>query len=159
LAILDLGCGTGLSGAVFHALATDLVGIDLSPKMIERARTRGIYQQLMVGNVVSATAGLDRCFDLILAADVFVYLGDLAAVFAVARETLLAGGWFAFSVELGDGDAYRLQGAGRYAHAPAYIHTLAAQHGFVILAEQPTVLRKDYGHDIKGVLWVLKTNT
>jgi len=156
LAILDLGCGTGLSGAVFHELTTHLVGIDLSPKMIEHARTRGIYQQLIVGDVVSASAGLDLNFDLILAADVFVYLGDLAAVFAVAREKLRADGWFAFSVERGDGEGYALRAAGRYAHASAYIQTLAAQHGFVTRAEQHTVLRKDYGHDIQGVLWLLQ---
>jgi len=156
LAILDLGCGTGLSGAVFHDLANPLVGIDLSPKMIEHARARDIYQQLIVGDVVDAASSLETCFDLILAADVFVYLGDLAPVFAAAREKLAAGGCFVFSVELGDGENYVLRGAGRYAHAPAYLHTLAAQHGFVALAEQHTVLRKDYGHDITGVLWVLK---
>ena len=156
LAILDLGCGTGLSGAMFHDLATQLVGIDLSPKMIERARQRGIYQQLIAGDVVSATLNLETCFDLVLAADVFVYLGDLASVFAAVWEKLTAGGWFVFSVEHGDRAGYALRSAGRYAHASAYIHTLIAQQGFITCAEQHTVLRKDYQLDVMGVLWLLQ---
>ncbi len=155
LAILDLGCGTGLSGVLFRDLAHTLVGIDLSPKMIEHAHQRDIYDQLIVGEVVGVTSKLEENFHLILAADVFVYLGDLAPVFAAVREKLFSGGLFAFSVELGDADGYVLRGAGRYAHAPAYLRALAAQHGFVTRAEQPTVLRKDYGHDIAGVLWLL----
>ncbi len=159
LAMLDLGCGTGLSGAVFHDLAKHLVGIDLSPKMIERARARGIYQQLIVGDVVGATTALHMCFDLILAADVFVYLGDLAPVFAAVREKLSLGGGFAFSVELGAGDGYTLRAAGRYAHAPAYLRALATQYGFVTRAEHHTILRKDYGHDIGGILWLLQKSS
>lgn len=156
LAILDLGCGTGLSGALFHDLAHHLTGIDLSPKMIERARARGIYHRLITADVTSATSSLTSSFDLILAADVFVYLGDLAPVFACVRERLSPGGWFAFSVEHGDGDGYTLRAAGRYAHASAYIRTLVAQHGFAAHAERRTVLRKDYGRDIEGILWLLR---
>ncbi|MBI3775686.1 MAG: tetratricopeptide repeat protein [Gammaproteobacteria bacterium] len=159
LAMLDLGCGTGLSGAVFHDLAHTLIGIDLSPKMISRARERDIYDQLCVGDVVSTNLDLNTKFDLILAADVFVYLGDLAAVFAAVREKLLSDGLFAFSVELGDEQDYVLRGAGRYAHAPAYVRTLAAQHGFIMRAEQQTILRKDYGSEITGVLWLLQIHS
>lgn len=156
LAILDLGCGTGLSGALFQDCARHLTGINLSPKMIERARERGIYHQLITGDVVGATLDLPTLFGLILAADVFVYLGDLTPVFSAVWKKLSAGGWFAFSVERGDDDGYALRDAGRYAHAPAYVRTLAMQLGFIECAEQHAVLRKDYGHDIPGVLWLLQ---
>ncbi len=159
LEVLDLGCGTGLCGALFHDLAKSLVGIDLSPKMIQRAREREIYRQLIVGDVVNATATLHNDFDLILAADVFVYLGDLAPLFAAVQTKLVIGGLFAFSVERGEGDGYTLRAGGRYAHTPAYLRKLEAQHGLVKLAEQHTVLRKDYGHDITGILWLLKKTT
>ena len=41
LDILDLGCGTGSTGAAFAPIARRLDGVDLSPRMIEQARARG----------------------------------------------------------------------------------------------------------------------
>jgi predicted TPR repeat methyltransferase len=155
LDILDLGCGTGLGGAVLKDRARWLVGVDLAPKMIAKARERGIYDELVAGDVVAAIHAMTRRFDLIVAADVFVYLGDLESVFAGARRLLRDDGLFAFSVERGAGDAFILRDAGRYAHGPDYIRALAAQHRFGIVTEQPTVLRKDFGRDIDGTLYVL----
>jgi predicted TPR repeat methyltransferase len=87
--LLDLGCGTGLAGQAFRPFAGRLVGIDLSPAMIARAEAKDIYERLVVGNLAAflpdeiATAAK---YDLVLAADVFVYLNDLAAVLAdIAR--------------------------------------------------------------------------
>src|SRR5262249_20342126 len=87
LSILDLGCGTGLSGAAFRDMASRLDGIDLSPKMIEQARARGIYDSLAVADIDTALAQGDT-YDLILAADTLVYFGDLEHVFANAAHAL-----------------------------------------------------------------------
>jgi predicted TPR repeat methyltransferase len=155
LDVLDLGCGTGLSGAVFRDVARTLTGIDLAPKMIAKARERGIYDELIAADVVAAIHTMTRRFDLIVAADVFVYLGELDAVFRAARRVLRDDGLFAYSVERGADAGYELRDAGRYAHGPDYIRALAAQHGFDVVAEQPTVLRKDFGRDIDGTLYIL----
>lgn len=88
LSVLDLGCGTGLAGLAFRPLAARLDGVDLSPAMIEKARARGIYNDLMVGDLESALAAPGPAYDLILAADTLVYLGDLACVFEGVRKRL-----------------------------------------------------------------------
>jgi predicted TPR repeat methyltransferase len=101
-----LGCGTGLAGAVFTPLATRLDGVDLSPAMIEKARARGIYDQLVVADLEDALAADGACYDLILAADTLVYLGDLAVVFEAARRRLSPEGYFLFTVEKAEGTGF-----------------------------------------------------
>ena len=152
LNVLDLGCGTGLSGAALRGLARQLTGIDLSPRMLARARERGFYDHLIEGDIVQVLAGQDASFDLVVAADVFVYIGDLEAVLASAGRVLRPGGWLAFSVEsLSEGE-YRLQPTGRYAHAPAYIEALARRHGFERVAQQAVTLRVEQGRPVAGQL-------
>lgn len=154
--ILDLGCGTGLSGAVFKDVARSMLGIDLSPKMIAKARARETYSALITGDVVAATNELASLFDLVIAADVFVYLGNLDPIFRAVRRVIRADGCFAFSIERGEREDYELRDAGRYAHAPGYVDALATRHGFNIAAQTETVLRKDFGKDIQGTLYVLR---
>jgi predicted TPR repeat methyltransferase len=122
LDVLDLGCGTGLSGAALRSLARQLTGIDLSPGMLARARERGFYDRLIEGDIVQVLAGQGACFDLVAAADVFVYIGDLEAVMGVL-VVLRPGGWLAFSVESLSGGV-QSQPTGRYAHAPVYIEAV-----------------------------------
>ncbi len=152
LDVLDLGCGTGLSGAALRGLARQLTGIDLSPRMLARARERGLYDHLIEGDIVQVLATQNAGFDLVVAADVFVYIGELEAVVASAARVLRPGGWLAFSVEsLSEGE-YRLQPTGRYAHAPAYIGALAQRHGFQCVAEQAVTLRVEQGRPVAGQL-------
>jgi len=152
LDVLDLGCGTGLSGAALRGLARQLTGIDLSPRMLARARECGFYDRLIEGDIVQVLAGQGASFDLVVAADVFVYIGDLEAVVASAGQVLRPGGWLAFSVEsLSEGE-YRLQPTGRYAHAPAYIEALAQRHDFARVAEQVVTLRVEQGRPVAGQL-------
>ena len=98
MAVLDLGCGTGLAGMAFKDLAAHLTGIDLSPRMIETARNRGIYDALFIGDI-EHTPFDEGAFDLLLAADTLVYLGDLSTVLDEARRLLKPQGRFLFSVE------------------------------------------------------------
>jgi predicted TPR repeat methyltransferase len=130
LAILDLGCGTGLSGLAFKDLAARLDGIDLSPAMIEKARTRGIYNSLAVADIEGGLA--KGVYDLLLAADTLVYLGDLDVTMRSAAHALKPGGFFLFTVEKKEGEGFELGPKRRWRHSDIYIRRLAQEHGFEI---------------------------
>lgn len=117
--IIDLGCGTGLCGEKFHAFARELIGVDLSKKMLEIARQKNIYAELQQGEIEDVLPQYgDGDIDLIVAADTFTYIGDLENIFALCQKALKNGsgasivadtgdaGFFAFTVEkyLGDGE-------------------------------------------------------
>ena len=131
LRVLDLGCGTGLAGQVFRARAARLDGIDLSPAMIGKARSRGIYDDLAVGDIEIAPAASGRLYDLVLAADTLVYLGDLASLFRSVRKHLDTDGYFLFTVEAGEED-FALGPKRRWRHSEAYLRRLAAETGFAV---------------------------
>ena len=154
LDVLDLGCGTGLSGVALRSLARQLTGIDLSPRMLARAHERGLYDRLIEGDLVQVLAGQVASYDLVAAADVFVYIGDLEAVMASVRQALRPAGWLAFSVESLSAGTYCLQPTGRYAHAPAYIEMLAQRHGFGRVTGQEVTLRVEQGRPVAGQLQV-----
>jgi predicted TPR repeat methyltransferase len=129
LAILDLGCGTGLGGEAFRDVAERIDGVDLSPLMLEKARERALYETLTHGDIETALAGEGRQYDLIIAADTLVYLGDLAATFAGAARRLAPDGFFLFTVEKKAGAGFELGPKRRYRHSEAYIRAEAAKIG------------------------------
>ena len=129
LAVMDLGCGTGLAGLLFKPRATRLDGIDLSPAMIEKARARGIYDALAVGDIETVLQGQ---YDLVLAADTLVYLGDLKPVFTAVAEHLAPGGFFLFTAEAKDGSGFELGPKRRWRHSEAYLREAAVRAGFSI---------------------------
>lgn len=148
LDILDLGCGTGLSGAAFQDLAGRLDGVDLSPRMIAMARKRGIYDELACADLEAALGRKGDAYDLILAADTLVYLGDLEAVFRLAGKRLVSGGLFLFTVEKKAGEGYELGEKRRYRHSEAYLRVLAAAFDIVgLIACSP---RTDSGVTVEG---------
>jgi len=150
---LDLGCGTGLCGEVFKTIAGRLIGVDLSSEMITVARRRNIYEQLHVGGIVEFLADQKFAFDLILAADVFVYVGDLNETFRRVSEVLSPAGLFAFSVEANSGATWMLGPTRRYSHGLPYLKQLAAIHNFAERIVLAVVLRVDNGEDVHG--WVI----
>jgi len=158
---LDLGCGTGLCGPLLRSgdapLATRLDGIDLSPLMLAKARARGHYGTLHEGDLAPVLNGLADRFDLVLAVDVFIYLGELAPVFAAVRRVLQPGGLFCFSVEKADdGIDHRLQPSLRYAHSQRHLQALATQHGFLTLEMSVQVLREQQQQPVQGLLVYLQ---
>ena len=119
---IDLGCGTGLAAVAFAANVEEFIGIDLSPRMIERARATGLYARLEAAEMVEALRDKpDVSADLILAADAMVYLSDLAPLLREARRVLVADGLLAFTVETHGGDDVILGEGLRYAHSAGYI--------------------------------------
>ena len=157
LDILDLGCGTGLCGRLLRAIAARLCGVDLSAGMIEKARERGVYDQLDVGELVDVMKRSPRSFDLVIAADVFIYVGDLAEVFEAAAACLRPGGLFVFSVEAGGGERYNLAiKIRRYAHSKPYLRRLAAMCGFEEVSLEPIVIRMENREIVPGFLPVLR---
>lgn len=152
---LDLGCGTGLSGAALRERCDHLAGVDLSPRMLEVAARRGVYDQLTVGDVVAHVRAPGPPLDLIVAVDVLGYLGDLAPLFAALVPRLAPDGIFAFTVERGDGAHYRLEASGRWSHGAAYIEALAAAHGLAVRTVAEAPLRNEHGGPAIGLVYVL----
>jgi predicted TPR repeat methyltransferase len=161
--VLDLGCGTGLFGAAIAAHRRRLVGIDLSTKMLEEARALNLYDRLERADLLrsldlEAAAG----YDLIAAADVFIYVGKLDQVVARVRTLLRVGGLFAFSAESvaeepispveGGSGGYRLSATGRYVHAPAYLDQLARENNFTVRCMRKSSLRLENSRAVPGWL-------
>jgi len=153
---VDLGCGTGLAGAALKDLAVTLIGIDVSKNMLRKAEAKGIYDRLILDDLVSGLKHLDDKIDLFVAADVFIYVGDLQTTFEAVRMSAAPNAVFAFSTEHIEGpDAFVLQESIRYAHAKAYIDALANQFGFQLAHFETIQLRKENGQSIAGGLYVL----
>ena len=156
---VDLGCGTGLCGPLLRPLAQRLTGVDLSPGMLERARAAGHYDELLCAELVAFLDGPDHRFDIAVAADVLIYLGDLSGVFAGIGRALRPGGLFAFSVEASADADYRLQPSRRYAHSQAYLDRLAQMNGLSLESVESAVLREDGARAVEGLLLVLRRAT
>jgi predicted TPR repeat methyltransferase len=148
LAILDLGCGTGLSGAAFFDLAARLDGIDLSPAMVGKAKARGFYDEVRVGDIEMLAS--ERRYDLVLAADTLVYLGDLAPVFRAIMGTLAPGGVFLFTVERIKGESFALGPKRRWQHSETYLRGEAARAGFDIMGFLECSPRSEAGRPVEG---------
>lgn len=158
LAVLDLGCGTGLCAGFLRPYARRLAGVDLSSGMLAKAAARGLYDHLQVADAQALPAELARGWDLLVAGDTLPYLGDLTALFDNAAAALGCGGLFAFSTEAGDDESYRLKGNGRYAHSPRYVERLAAGR-FEIVAEVTAPLRREAASPVEGGFYLLRRTT
>ncbi len=157
LVVLDLGCGTGLSGQVLAPFARRLEGLDLSPRMLAEARRRqGLYAALHEADLLDFLPRHAGAYDLIAAVDVLNYLGELGPALAAMAAALRPGGHAAFSIEAGEQAPFTLGEGLRYRHAPAHVAALAAAAGLQEAARQPAVLRQDRGQPVQGVLFVLR---
>lgn len=153
---LDLGCGTGLMAAELANRVDSMNGCDLSPVMIEGAHLSGKYSHLHVADVGDYLASQgDDSSDLVVAADVFVYIGDLEAIFANCARVVQSGGLFAFSVQRGEGANWSVGADLRFAHSRAYLEGLASAHGFAVAIMDDASTRKDAGVDVPGLVAVL----
>ena len=176
---MDLGCGSGLSGAQFRSCVRHLTGVDLLPEMVDEARERGCYDRLVVGDAECVLHKdnenddyVERIddhiwYDFVFACDLFSYIGDLRPIFNTVRRSLaIKGGTFAFSAEIinesleesrNEKDAeFVMQSCARFAHNRWYISSLAEDFGFQkMLSLDSTVLRQHDGKDVLGAFFVL----
>lgn len=160
---VDLGCGTGLFGAEIRDRVNRLEGFDLSVNMLAKAEEKGLYDLLAKADLSldAAGAGLfdddrpERRADLVSAADVLMYLGDLANAFSLAAHLARPGALFAFSVEdAGEGDGYLLAPSLRYAHTERHVRQRLAENGFDVLTLTRTTIRMDGGKPVSGILFL-----
>jgi len=159
--VLDLGCGTGLCGIYFRDLAFELIGIDISPKMIERAEQLKGYDSLIVRDMIEYLSDEKlEPFLLIFSADVLVYTGDLEKVFTLIAKKLKPNGLFAFTtewIEDAETKSYFLKPTGRFAHASGYIRDLAERHQLKIELAEKIIPREHEGTPIQGELFILRS--
>ena len=161
--VLDLGCGTGLTGSELRNQADHLAGVDISENMVGLADEREVYDELFVGEAMAflAAGDTDERWNLIAATDVMPYLGDLEPLIRLAADRLDPGGILAFSTETLPEDVmvgrdYLVGPYQRFAHAERYIRELLASHGFRIAALNPIVVRHEQGAPIEGHLVVAR---
>ena len=158
---LDLGCGTGLCGPLLRPRADRLEGVDLSAAMVERARGSGFYDEVSQADIAEFLETTPHRYDLLIAADVFIYVGALERVFDGAARVLQPGGAFCFSLEAADEqESFVLRMSLRYAHSERYIRTLASQCGFELQATARHPLRIDQGRPVAGLFaWLRKAGS
>ena len=156
LDILDLGCGTGFVGVALRGLKRRLIGIDVSPRMLQQAESRGVYDETHVAEIHAFMRTVpDGDFDAVIAADVFVYIGALEEVFREAARVLRPGGWFAFSTEEQPSGDFELRASGRYAQSQAYVRRLAARD-FAVRDAEPAIVRYESGAALGGRMYLLQ---
>jgi predicted TPR repeat methyltransferase len=159
LDVCDVGCGTGLLGPLLRPLARRLDGVDRSPLMLARAGALLLYDDLAAADLTATLASRPAAYDVVTAADVFVYIGDLAPALAATALALRCGGLAAFTVELAAetaGAGYHLTATGRYEHAPAFVRAAAAAAGLTEVSADPGILRSEQGQPVLGMVWVLR---
>ncbi len=161
--LLDLGCGTGLSGEALHDLVPHKTGVDIAGGMVEIADEKEVYNDLYVGEVVEfLKADEDERWDLIVATDVLPYMGALEEFFAGVADNIEANGVFAFSSETLPADMLGEQNFmvgknHRFAHAESYVRNLLEKTGFSILDLSPITVRFEQGEPVPGHLVVAAT--
>jgi predicted TPR repeat methyltransferase len=153
--VLDMGCGTGLCGPLLRGYARRLVGVDLSAKMLEQARERGAYDELVKGELTAYLRSLDEAHDVIVSADTLVYFGALEEVIPAAARALRPDGHLVFTVEelvgAGDGADYSLRPHGRYNHSRAYVERLLVDAGLRPVIARAE-LRLEAGAPVDGLV-------
>lgn len=160
LEILDAGCGTGLCGPLLEPLASRLAGVDLSVGMIEKARAREVYDELVAAELCELMRSRPAAFDAVVSADTLVYFGELEEPLRAARRCLRAGGRLIFTVERLDPSrdpacgkpSFRLEPHGRYSHSEGYVRAVLEEAGFGAISIETGILRWERGSEVTGLI-------
>jgi predicted TPR repeat methyltransferase len=154
--VLDLGCGTGLCGRIAKSFMLDIEGVDISSRMLEKAAESGAYGRLVHADVLEFLREARGPYDLVISADVFIYVGAIDEVFRHVARCLAPGGIFCFSVEdAGDAGPLVLKPSRRYAHSDAHVRELAAANALALVDMQRAPIREDGGAPIPGLYFWL----
>lgn len=164
LDFLDAGCGTGLCGPLLRPYVRRLEGVDLSPGMLDRAKSTGCYDALEEAELTGFIGSRKDAYDVIVSADTLCYFGDLQAVMAAVAAALRPGGFFIFTVELveeGDDtntDGFRINPLGRYSHQESYVRRVVAEGGMELKSIEHGVLRQEMGSPVNGLVVTAEVN-
>jgi len=157
LSMLDLGCGTGLGAEALRDITRQRIGIDLSQKMLDKARSKQLYEELHALDICEFMTGYEHTFDIVTAMDVLVYIGNLSPFFKAARNVLAQNSILAFTIEKEDGaDSFRLNVTGRYTHSIPYILSMAKEEGYELLTQEEVILRTESDQPVRGCIFILK---
>jgi len=156
LDVLDAGCGTGLCGAGARPFARRLSGVDLSPKMLDKARERGVYDDLHEAELTEFFSRASEAWDAIISADTLIYFGDLSALIAAAAGSLRPRGVFVFTVEKSESseapEGFRLESHGRYSHTAEHVSRAIENAGLEAAPLREVFLRTEGGQHVMGWL-------
>lgn len=156
LDVLELGCGTGLSGRQLRSRARHLTGVDLSPDMIAIAELSDIYDELVIAEITAWIAANKLTYDLVVACDTLIYFGDLGQVLIPVAQQLRPGGWFALTVEKGGAAPFDLNDSGRYRHTAEHLCAVAEEAGLTVVSIEEEFLRNEYGRAVMGLIALLQ---
>ena len=154
--LIDLGCGTGLLGEEIKKHCHNIVGIDLSKRMLDQAKKKNIYNKLIKEDISSYLSNNYFDFDYFISLDVFIYIGDLSDIFRLIKSRNKKRGKLAFSVENYDGESFFLEQTGRYSHSKTYIENLCEKFGYRLIKLKQLNLRKEKNRYISGALYILE---
>ena len=155
-AAVDLGCGTGLMGQLVRDRVGSLTGIDLSQRMLDKAREKNVYDELIAGELVETLGNLQATPDLFVCADVLVYIGDLAPLFNAVKARGSKDAVFAFTTEKLAEGSFELLATGRYAHSDEFVKQAAEQAGFDLVAIEEAPLRREHREWLAGGYYILQ---
>ena len=154
--VLDLGCGTGLTGVTVREYCKQLTGVDIAEKMIEHARKKGIYDKLVQKELIDFLQEDTKFYDLIIAADVLPYFGDLDPLFQHISAHLTQDQYFLFTTEINDENPWQLESSARFSHQPAYVKELTQQNGLTIIKQEKIPARIQNQVPLEVILYVVK---
>mmetsp|Transcript_111659 Transcript_111659/g.228589 ORF Transcript_111659/g.228589 Transcript_111659/m.228589 type:complete len:419 (+) Transcript_111659:109-1365(+) len=168
--VLDAGCGTGLVGEQFRNISSHLIGVDLSEAILDEAEKLRpkLYDERIVGDVTEIIREKNP-ISLIVAADSFIYFGDLEPLFDSIQEGLDDDGYIAFTVEnvsnddesaLGESKPdwrWQLTASGRFAHRKEYVASIGTTHDLTVIHyESLDGFRHEHGKDVRGHMFVMQ---
>ena len=155
--VIDLGCGTGLTGIELRDISNNLTGIDISSNMVAKTRELDVYDHLIEGDVVDILSSSKEKYDLFIALDVFIYIGELTKMFKTVRQCCNKNALFIFSIEAQEEDGYSLLKSARYSHSESYILKTASV-AFNVIYSQEVNLRKEKEGWIKGKIFIMQAS-
>jgi len=155
--VIDLGCGTGLTGKELRDISNNLTGIDISSNMVAKTKKLDVYDRLIVGDIVDILSSSKEKYDLFIALDVFIYVGELTKIFKTVKQCCNKNALFIFSIETQEEDGYSLLKTARYSHSESYILKTASDE-FKVIDSQEVSLRKEKEGWIEGKIFILQAS-
>jgi predicted TPR repeat methyltransferase len=154
LSVADLGCGTGACGPLVRPWTRRLWGVDLSQKMLDEARKRRVYDELVQREMAAFLQKKPAAFDLVVCADALIYTGDLGPLFAALSRALAPGGLFIATAEVdeGEGSTFRLSRTGRYVHGAEYVVACLERAGLAVERRTKAELRREFATVVQALV-------